>query len=305
MASNLQSRQRGSHRRKSDWGIRAVKITRRSAIYLAAIAVAIVSMMPVIWTMSTSLKGLEGIRAIPPKLIPEQLMWKNYDYVFSGMGGAFPFFRWLRNSVLLVAANLFGEILFASIAGYGFSRFRFRLRNAMFVLMLSSAVIPGMVRMLPQYLMFAKWGWTNTYLPLTIPNWFGSVFLVFLFRQYFVTIPKSLDEAAVMDGASKWKIFTRIILPLSKPMISTAAILVYMGTWNNFWGPFIYLHNMEKYTLAVGLRYLQKTIGSLLDIPREPALSAYSLVMAAPVIIIFFLFQRQLVQGIQLSASKE
>ena len=292
------------HSQASAWRYIVLKKCGRILIYLLVLIVGVISLMPFIWTISTSLKGSEGIMAIPPKLIPETIVWQNFQSVFSGFEGALPFVRWLINSVFLVVINVIGETFFAAIAGYGFARFRFRMRNFLFVCMLSSAVIPGFVMLLPQYLMFSKWHWTNTYLPLILPQWFGGMFLVFLFRQYFVTVPKSLDEAAEIDGASHWMIFTKIILPLSKPIISTAAVLVYMSNWNNFWGPFIFLNDMEKYTLAVGMKFMQGAINSFL-LPKEPLLAAYSLVMSVPVIVIFFLFQRNFVKGIQLSASKE
>jgi multiple sugar transport system permease protein len=193
--------------------------------------------------------------------------------------------------------------LFAAISAYGFSRFRFRLRKLMFILMLSQVVIPGMVRMLPLYMMFSRLGWTDSYLPLTLPNWFGGMFLTFLFYQYFSTIPMSLDESAKLDGANSLDIFLRIILPLSKPILATAAVMVFMFNWNNFLGPFIYLNDIEKYTLSVGLKYFRDSAYS--GMTKQPLLAAYAVIMATPVILIFFFFQRYFVQGIQLSASKE
>jgi multiple sugar transport system permease protein len=275
----------------------------RGTVYLVAILIALVSIAPFLWTISTSLKAGRQVRVIPPKLIPAPPVFENYRLVFNGMGGNLPVARWLRNSVFLTSVNIVGQILFAAIAGFGFSRFRFRLRKVMFAAMLSSAIVPGMVRMLPQYLMFARWGWTNTYLPLTIPTWLGNLYLPFLFHQYFATIPRSLDESARVDGASNLVIFLRIMLPLSKPLLATAMVMVFVSSWNDFLGPFIYLQNMEKFTLAVGLRYFQNY--SYSGLSREPMLSAYAIIMAAPVIAVFFLFQRYFVQGIQLSVAKE
>jgi multiple sugar transport system permease protein len=151
-------------------------------------------------------------------------------------------------------------------------------------------------------MMFSRWGWTNTYLPLLIPNWLGGTFLTFLFMQYFATIPMDLDESAKIDGASYVGIFFRIIMPLSRPIISTAALLVFLSSWNNFMGPFIYLHEVKKYTLAVGLRFLETS--QYQGVQKEPLLAAYSVLMAAPLVLLFFLFQRHFVQGIQLSVSK-
>ncbi len=294
---------RRSSGHKRDWQYRLQRSSWRGAIYLAALTITVLSLLPLIWTLSTSLKQGRQVLSIPPKLIPDPIFFQNYVSVWQGFGGTLPFQRWLFNSIGLTTANIFGEILFGAIAGYGFARFRFRGRNAMFIAMLGSAIVPGFVRWLPQYMMFARWGWTNTYLPLILPNWFGGVFLTFLFRQYIITIPRSLDESALVDGASYLQIFLWIILPLSKPILATAAVLVYISNWNDFFGPFIYLHTVEKYTLAVGMQYMRGSAYS--GATKEPLIAAYALIMAAPVILVFFLFQRYFIQGIQLSASKE
>jgi len=275
----------------------------RGSIYVIASIIVVVSILPFLWTLSTSLKTGSDVMSIPPKLIPERLFVQNYINVFKGFGGTLPFGAWLKNSILLTSVNVVGEILFAAIAGFGFSRFRFRLRRLMFIVMMSSIVVPGMVRMLPVYIMFSRLGWTNSYLPLTLPNWFGGVWLTFFFYQYFCTIPLSLDESAKLDGANSLDIFRLIILPLSRPILATAAVLVFMFNWNNFLGPFIYLHDIKKFTLAVGLQYFRGSAYS--GMSKEPLLAAYAMLMAAPVVIIFFFFQRYFVQGIQLSASKE
>jgi multiple sugar transport system permease protein len=301
---NAQAQSQWAQRQERKWRYAITRRMWRVSIYAVAIIIAFLSLMPFVWTVSTSFKDNQQIMTLPPKLIPTKFVWQNFELVVTGMKGALPFTRWLLNSIFLSAANISGGILFAAIAGFGFARFRFPGRNLMFLAMLGSAIIPGMVLMLPQYTMFVKWHWTNTYLPLIIPNWFGGVFMTFLFRQYFVTIPRALDEAALVDGASHLDIFSKIILPLSKPMISTAMILTFMFNWNNFLGPFIFVHEMEKFPLAVGLRYMQLAVFSIGG-PKEPLLAAYSLVMAAPVILAFFVFQRHFVQGIQLSASKE
>ncbi|MCC7353819.1 MAG: carbohydrate ABC transporter permease [Anaerolineae bacterium] len=294
----------GRHRRDwRDWRYLTVRWTWRGLVYLCAIFIALVSVFPFLWTISTSLKVGQDVLTIPPKLIPNPMSWQNYVAVWKGFGGFLPFPRWLFNSTWLTSLNIVGELFFTAIAGFGFARFPFRLRNAMFVAMLATAIVPGMVRLLPRYMMFASWHWTNTYLPLIFPQWFGGMYLTFLFRQYFATIPRSLDESALVDGASYLDIFLRIILPLSRPVLATAAILAFMANWNNFLSPFIFLHSLEKYTLAVGLQFMKLSAHS--GASKEPMLAAYSLIMAAPVVLTFFLFQRYLVQGIQLSAAKE
>jgi multiple sugar transport system permease protein len=274
-----------------------------SIVYLIASVIVVVSILPFLWTLSTSLKTGSDVSSIPPKLIPNPVYFQNYINVFKGFGGTLPFASWVQNSIVLTLVNVVGEIVFAAITAFGFSRFRFRLRKVFFIVMLSSAVLPGMVRMLPVYMMFSRMGWTNTYLPLTLPNWFGGMFLTLLFYQYFCTIPMSLDESAKLDGANSLDIFVRIILPLSKPILATAAVLTFMFNWNNFLGPFIYLNDIDKYTLSVGMKYFRDSAYS--GMSKQALLAAYAMIMAVPVIIIFFIFQRYFVQGIQLSASKE
>jgi len=293
----------GGSKTRRDWRVLLGKIPLRSTVYLTALIIAMISLIPVLWTLSTSLKMGGAVSKLPPEWIPDPIYWNNYTGVLSGMGGVLPFTRWVTNTLTICAFNVFGEIFFAAVAGYGFARFRFRLREAFMLAMFANAIVPGMIKMLPQYMMFASWHWTDTYLPLIIPNWFGGMFLTFLFRQYFLTIPRSLDESAMIDGASRLQIFVRIILPLSRPILATAAVMVYMFNWDNFLGPYIYVSTVEKYTLAVGLQFFRQQ--SYSAVTKEPLMAAYTVLMAAPVVIAFFMFQRYFVQGIQLSASKE
>ncbi len=164
-------------------------------------------------------------------------------------------------------------------------------------------MLPWVVRIVPTYLLFFRLGWINTYLPMILPHWFGGAFLTFFMRQYFVTIPKDLDDAAEIDGAGSVQIFFKIMLPLAKPAIATAAILVFNHNWNMFFEPLIYLHDINKFVLAVGLRWYQ--IQGFTGGAKEPLLSAFALIMSAPTILLFFTAQRYFVQGIRLSASKE
>jgi multiple sugar transport system permease protein len=289
--------------KRRNWQARLLGIPLRTALYLSAIFIAGLSLIPVIWTLSTSLKLPGGATSYPPEWFTQPFYWQNYTSVLSGYGGLLPFKNWLVNTLTICAFNIFGEVFFGAVAGYGFARFRFKLRETFMLAMFANAIVPGMIKMLPQYLMFAHWHWIDTYLPLIIPNWFGGMFLTFLFRQYFLTIPRSLDESAMIDGASRLQIFWSIILPLSRPILATAAVMVYMFNWDNFLGPYIYITTLKKYTLAVGLQFFRQAQYS--GDTKQPLLAAYTVIMAAPVVIAFFLFQRYFVQGIQLSASKE
>jgi len=290
---------------RRDWRVRLPRLIARGVIYLVATAIAVSALLPFLWTISTSLKDGTQVLAIPPQWIPKPAHPENYlDVIRTEFKpGQRLFIRWFRNTILYALVSMTGELLGCSAAGYGFARFRFKGRDTLFMIMLASTLLPWVVRIVPLYLLFFRLHWIDTYWPLILPQWFGGVYFTFLFRQYFVTIPKELDDAAKMDGASSLRIFLWIILPLSKPVVATAAILSFNGNWNRFLEPLIFLNSAEKFVLGVGLRWfqLQGVVGGT----KEPLMSAYALIMAAPIIILFFAGQRYFVQGIQLSASKE
>ena len=291
-------------RRRHTWRYYAGHVGERTIIYSIAAFFALFAAIPMIWTISTSLKsGADQVLAMPPQWIPNPIHWENYISIWKGWAGVMPFQRWLANTVQLTLLNVFGEIFFSACAGYGFARFRFRGRQLLFTIMLSGMFLPWAVKVVPTYVIFARLHWTDGYLPLILPAWFGGAYLTFLFRQYFVTIPKELDESAKLDGAGSLRILWSIILPLSRPIIATAAILVFMSNWNNWLGPMIYLRSLNKLTLAVGMRWFQ--LQGYTGVNKEPALAAYSLMMALPVIMVFFVAQRYFVQGIRMTVSKE
>jgi multiple sugar transport system permease protein len=283
---------------------RVSRFAERTLLYVVAAAFAISAAVPFLWTLSTSLKsGSDQILAMPPQLIPRPAHWANYVSLWQGYAGVFPFQRWLWNSIQLTGLNLIGEIAFGAAAGYGFARFRFRGRSFLFTVMLSGMLLPWAVRIVPTYMMFARLRWTNTFLPLILPNWFGGAYLTFLFRQYFVSIPRELDDAAKIDGAGSFGVLRHVILPLAKPILATAAIFVFMHNWNNFIGPLIFLRSVDKLTLAVGMRWFQ--LQGYTGAAKEAPMAAYAVLMALPVIVLFFSAQRYFVQGVQLSVSKE
>jgi ABC-type glycerol-3-phosphate transport system permease component len=191
------------------------------------------------------------------------------------------------------------------MTAYGFSRFRFPGRDILFIVCLSTLVLPGEVTIIPQYLMFHKVGWLNTLLPLTVPALFGGgAFFIFMMRQYIMTIPQEMDEAAKIDGAGHVRIFFQLLLPLCKPVLATAAIFSFLGNWNDFWGPLIYIRSKLKFTLALGLRNFQ-AYANMGDVEQtEHLLMAASVTMSIPCIILFFVAQRSFIKGITLSAVK-
>jgi len=272
----------------------------RSALHVMAIVLAGMFALPFFWTLSSSLKDYSEIFVFPPQWLPAVPQWENYAKVFHKV----PYARYMRNTLEITLLGMFGQILTASLVGYGFARFRFRGRNTLFMLVLSTMMLPAEVTLIPTFLLFKYLRWIDTYLPLIVPNYFGGgAFFVFLFRQFFLTLPRDMDEAAKMDGASSFRIYWNVILPLSVPVIATAGIFSFVNHWDDFFGPLIYLDTMEKYTLSLGLRYFSY-IPEAGGEPKEHLLMAASVIMLTPCIVLFFTMQKYFVRGVVLSGIK-
>jgi ABC-type glycerol-3-phosphate transport system permease component len=263
--------------------------------YLLLIIVAAVFILPLYWMLSTALKGGEQMFEIPPTWIPNPIEWDNFPEVFREV----PFARFILNTVFLVIVNVIGEVIAVSLIAYGFARLRFPGRSFLFLLMLSTLMIPYHVTLIPRFILFAKLGWVNTYLPLTIPAFTGSPFLIFLVRQYMMSIPFDLDEAAYIDGASRFDVFWRIILPLSRPALVLVVVFTFVGTWNDFLQPLIYLNDPQLFTVSLGLSFFQGARETNWNL-----LMAGSLLATIPPLILFFIAQGQLIGGISIEGLK-
>lgn len=256
--------------------------------------------LPFFWTVSSSLKPITELFVFPPTVWPEEIRWQNYADVFT----IAPFALFIWNTAIVTALAMIGQILSAAVVAFGFTRFRFPGREPLFVLVLSTLMLPWQVTIVPQFLLFRYLGWINTFAPLIVPSFFGGgAFYIFMLRQFFLTIPKDLDEAAKLDGASSFRIFWNIILPLSKAALATVAIFSFIGHWNEFFGPLIYLNSPDKFTISIGLRYFVSNPFES-DEPREAILMAASLITAAPVLMLFFAAQKYFVQGIATTGLK-
>lgn len=263
-------------------------------IYTVAILTALIFSLPFFWTISSSLKPITEIYVFPPTMWPQEIRWQNYEDVFT----IAPFGLFIWNTIVVTALAMFGQILSASAVAYGFARFRFPGREALFFLVLSTMMLPWQVTIVPTFLLFRYLGWINTFMPLIVPSFFGGgAFFIFLLRQFFLTIPRDLDEAAKLDGASSVRIFWNVILPLSKPALATVAIFAFIQHWNEFIGPLIFLNSTEKFTVSIGLRYFVSNPFES-DEPREAILMAASLIVALPPLILFFTAQKYFVRGI-------
>jgi ABC-type glycerol-3-phosphate transport system permease component len=277
---------------------RAVPLLRRYGLHLIAILLGIVLMLPFYWAVISSLKMGTEVREIPLVWWPKVAQWRNYADVW----GVRFFPLWVWNSIFLTVVATTGTVLSSSLAGYAFARFRFPGKNLLFTITLATLLLPAYVLLIPNFMLFWKLGWLNTYLPLTVPFWFGQAFFIFLFRQFFMTIPIELDEAARIDGASYPRIFWSIIMPLSAPAFATAAIIEGINQWNSFLRPLIVLNQPETYPLSVGLRYFVVNPGD--NLPKDHLLMAAAVIMTIPVILIFFIGQRAFVRGVVMSGIK-
>jgi multiple sugar transport system permease protein len=265
--------------------------------YLVLGVFGIIFAFPFLWTLSSSLKTGPEVHLFPPPLLPDVPQWRNYVEIWTVQ----PLARWLLNSTIIVGLALPGAIISASLVAYSFARFDYPGRDFWFIVLLSTMMIPFEVTMIPQYLLYHYLGWLNTFAPLVIPSWAGGgAFTIFLMRQFLMTIPRDLDEAAVIDGANSLQILWSIIMPLSRPALANAAILQFLGHWNDFLGPFIYLNKRELFTMAIGLRYFQ-TLPDLTGAPKEHLLMTATIIMTLPAIALFFAAQRYFVRGIVMS----
>ncbi|MBN1402096.1 MAG: carbohydrate ABC transporter permease [Anaerolineae bacterium] len=267
----------------------------RLLIYVIIISGAALFMFPFAWMLTTSLKPSTQLYKWPPIWIPKPFTWSNYTEAWSQL----PFAVFYKNTIVIAALNILGTLISCSLAAFGFARMRFRGREFLFLLVLSTMMLPQQVTMIPLYIIFARLKWIDTHLPLVVPSWFGSAFNIFLLRQFFMTIPHDLDEAALIDGASRFEIYWRIILPLSKMALGVVAIFAFIWNWNNFMQPLIYLSSQEKFTIQLGLRQFQSNI--YMDMG---AIMAMSVVALIPQLVAFFFAQKHFVQGVVMTGIK-
>ncbi len=276
---------------------RTAKRVQTLCIYTALVLGAVVFVIPFAWMISTSLKPLNETMSLPPRWIPSVVQWQNYPEAIEQMK---LFWRYTGNTLYLCAMTVIGTVASSALAAYGFSRIEWRGRDKVFILVLATMMIPFPVIMVPLYTLFRELGWIGGFKPLWVPSFFAGAFNVFLLRQFFLTLPKELSEAARIDGASEWQIFLHIILPLAKPALIVVALFQFMATWNDFLGPLIYLTDQSDFTLALGLQAYQSKEGGT----DWHYLMAASTLVVLPVVILFFFTQRYFVEGIAATGGK-
>ncbi|MGL5041723.1 MAG: carbohydrate ABC transporter permease [Culicoidibacterales bacterium] len=275
-------------------------VVKSSTKHILLIVVGITMIMPFLWMISTSLKTTSNVFVIPPQWIPSPAVWQNYPLIFEKI----PFLRYLLNTGGMAIGKLFGDIFVSALVAYGFAKFNFKFKKGLFLFLLATIMLPGEVTLVPTYIMWSKLGsfvsslgagnfsFINTYIPLMLPTLGGQAVFVFFLVQYFQTISKEFYEAAYMDGANSFAIFLKIYLPLSIPAIVTISIQSFMGSWNDFLAPLIYLNDQELFTVQIGLAMFQGLNGT-----NWPLLMGATTLSIIPVLIVFFSMQRYFVRS--------
>jgi multiple sugar transport system permease protein len=269
-------------------------VARKAAGYAALTLLAAIALAPFLWTLSTSLKNIDEVLVFPPKLLPSTLKFSNYSSLWREL----PISRWIFNSAYIVVLAILGKLILASTAAYAFARLRWPGRDYVFYAYLSALMIPWEVTLIPGFVLMRQFGWIDTHLALIVPS-IGDVFGTFLLRQFFLSLPRELEDAARIDGAGYFGVFWWIILPLSRPALAVVAVLGFMGVWNAFLWPLIMLNSTDKFTLPVGLQLLNSQHGT-----DWTVLMAGDVIALIPVVIVYLAAQKYFVQGITMTAIK-
>ncbi len=276
---------------------RIIRRAGRVVVYLILLAATLICIFPFLWMVSTAFKTMAEVYRISPTFIPHKPTLENFS-----KGWAYAdFTTFTKNTVFVALTATVGTVISSSLVGYGFARFRSRLSGLLETVLLGTMILPVQITLIPQYLLFNKLGWIDTYWPLIVPSWLGGgAFNIFLFIQFFKTLPKELDEAATIDGANSFQVYTQIMLPAVRPVLLAVTVMSLVYHWRDFFLPLVYLNSMNKYTISIGLQFFQSAYGNV----RIGMMMAVSLLALVPVLVIFALAQRYFIQGIKLSGLK-
>lgn len=278
--------------RSTRWRDRSLRV----GAFLVLVFVAFLFIAPLVWMLSTSLKPAQQV--FERNWIPDPVVWSNFKDALTSA----PFDIYFRNTLIITTLATLGSVVSSSLVAYSFARLRWPGRDGWFLIVLGTMMLPGVVTLIPQYILFAQLGWVNTIRPLVVPSWLASdAFYVFLLRQFFRTIPMELSEAAKIDGASELRIWWQIVTPLSRPALAAVTIFAFNGAWGDYLKPLIYLSSESKYTLQLGLTTFQQAAGGL---PRWDWMMSASLVVMLPVVILFFAFQKYFIEGVTMTGIK-
>ncbi|MGC8553293.1 MAG: carbohydrate ABC transporter permease [Phycisphaerae bacterium] len=280
------------------------RLMKQLLIHAALIFICAAALVPFLWMVSTSLKSNAHVMSSPPQWIPHPVQWHNYEAIFTRHNSNF--LLWTRNTLIIAVLTVLGTTISSAVVAYGFAKIKFRGRGVLFAIMLATMMIPFPVTMVSLFIIFRWLGdhtgmqWLGTFKPLWVPAWFGSAFNIFLLRQFFMTIPDELSEAARMDGCSEFGIFVRIILPLAKPALTVVALFSFMAVWNDFLAPLVYIQRSQQYTLALGLQSFYSQLGNT----SWNLLMAASVLVIVPVLVLFFMAQKTFIEGIATTGIK-
>jgi multiple sugar transport system permease protein len=274
----------------------AARLLERVATHAALIFFAVVFSLPLYWMLTTALKPDTEMFVMPPQFIPSQLLWGRFVEAFNYI----PFALYTWNTLYISLYNVVATVISCTLVAYGFARLTWKGRDALFAIVIATMMLPYQVTLIPQYIIFSRLHWVGGFLPLTFPAWFGTPFFIFLMRQFLMTIPNELSDAARIDGASDLGILWRICIPLSMPALATMAVFTFMWNWNDFFWPLIYLTNQKQFTLGLGL---YNFIGAV-SRTNWGLLLAASTMMTIPPMILFFFAQRSFIEGISLTGIK-
>ncbi len=282
--------------RRSPLAAEARAAVNNLPVYLLLLAGAVVMLVPLVWLLSSSFKDSGRIMIYPPQWMPDPWRPENYRTVFERI----PFLRFYWNTVFVTLMAMAGQIVSASLVAFGFARLRFPGRDVLFLVLLSTIMIPYHVTLIPTFVLFRMLGWLDTYMPLILPYWLGGgAFYIFLLRQFYLRLPLDLDDAARIDGAGSFGIYRYVVLPQSKPALGVIAVFSFLAHWNDFFGPLIYLNSSDKFTLALGITLFRE-----FEVTHWNLLMAGSVMMSLPCILLYFVAQRYFIQGIVFTGLK-
>jgi len=295
MAAQTRSIQSNKLFRMGRTGYKRNKLINREIAFTILVFLGLLYGFPFYWAINTALKTDVQVFLWPPLAYPPTPQWQN----FAASTHYIPFWLYIGNTMAICAISIVGTLLSCTVIAYGFARIKFRGRELMFMIYLSTIMLPAPVTMIPLYVLYSKLHWIGTYLPLVVPMFFGSVPYVFLLRQFFRTIPNELSEAAFIDGASEWKILWYVMLPLCKPALAAIALLTFIGKYQDYMGPLIYLTNSKQWTISLGLKMFQNMYGQ-----QWQLMMSASVLSMMPMIILYFLTQRTLIEGVTMTGIK-
>lgn len=271
------------------WDRRRQRWAYHMVAHLFMLALSAIFLIPLFWMISTALKTRAQTWLFPPEWIPNPLIWGNFPEVFTVV----PFLLFIQNTLIIVLWNILGAVFSTSLVAFGFARLRFPGRDMLFILLIATLMIPYQVTLIPTFILFKLLGWINTYLPLTVPAFTGSAFFIFLMRQYLMSLPFELDDAARIDGCNTFQVLYHILLPLCVPPLTIVVVFTFIGVWSDFLGPLIFLNENTKYTIALGLNMLRGRHGTDWNL-----LMAASLMAVLPTLVLYFFAQNRLIGGI-------